>query len=135
MRRLVQVAAIAGTFALLGQQAKAQNEKGIRTRSGTPVILVNLVSSRPDCTSTPGLIAVPIIREKPVNGHVGMQVVATDIAASQNCPSRKVPTVALVYVPNKDFVGADSVQVEIDVGNRTTTLRYRLTVADAAQPL
>jgi hypothetical protein len=120
---------------LLGQQAKAQNEKEIRTRSGTPVILVNLVSSRPDCTSTPGLIAVPIIREKPMNGHVGMQVVATDIAASQNCPSRKVPTVALVYVPNNDFVGADSVQVEIDVGNRTTTLRYRLTVADAAQPL
>lgn len=135
LRRLFLMVAFSAIAILLDQPAMAQSEKELRTKTATPVILVNLLSSLPDCTSNPGSIAVPVIREKPTNGRVSMQIIATDVAASQNCPARRVPTIALVYTPNKDFVGADSIQVEIEVANRTTALRYRVTVADAAQRL
>jgi hypothetical protein len=135
MKRLSNVLTIAATLALLGQPATAQSEKEFKTKSGIPVIIVNLVSARQDCSSNPGPIAVPVIREKPTNGNVHMQVVATDIDASQGCPARKIPTIALVYTSTKDFVGTDSVQVEIEARNRTTTLRYRVTVQATAERL
>jgi hypothetical protein len=135
MKRLFNATTIAATLALLGHPAMAQSEKEFKTKSGTPVIIVNLVSPRPDCSSNPGPIAVPVIREKPTNGNVHMQVVATDIAASQSCPARKIPSIALVYTSTKDFVGTDSVQVEVEAGNRTTTLRYRVTVQATAERL
>ncbi|MEI4927219.1 hypothetical protein Q8G50_32390, partial [Klebsiella pneumoniae] len=72
---------------------------------------------------------------KPTNGNIQMQVVATDIAASQSCPARKIPSIALVYTPAKDFIGTDAVQDEIEAGNRTTTLRYRVTVQATAERL
>jgi hypothetical protein len=117
MKRLFNVLTIAATLALFGQPATAQSEKEFKTKSGTPVIIVNFVSARQDCSSNPGPIAVPVIREKPTNGNVHMQVVATDIAASQGCQARKIPTIALVYTPAKDFVGTDAVQVEIEADN------------------
>jgi hypothetical protein len=135
MKWLLNTPTIATTLALLSQPATAQAEREFKTNSGKPVIIVNLVSARPDCSSNPGPIAVPVIREKPTNGNVHMQVVATDVAASQNCPARKIPTIALVYTSTRDFVGADSVQVEIEAGNRTTTLRYRVTVQAATERL
>lgn len=135
MTRLLGATTIAVALALLVKPAMSQSEKEFKTKSGTPVIIVNLVSSRPDCSSNPGPIAVPVIREKPTNGNVHMQVVATDIAASQGCPARKIPTIALVYTSTRDFVGTDSVQVEIEAGNRTTTLRYRVTVQATAERL
>jgi hypothetical protein len=132
LKQLFNAPTVATTLALLGQPAMAQSEKEFKTNSGTPVIIVNLVSPRPNCSSNPGPIAVPVIREKPTNGNVRMQLVATDIAASQSCPARKIATIALVYTSTKDFVGTDSVQVEIEAGNRTTTLRYRVTVQATA---
>jgi len=128
MRRQLNPAIFTATLALLSQPAWAQVEKELQTKSGTSVIIINLIAPRPDCSSNPGPIAVPVIREKPKNGNIEMRVVATDIAASQNCPARKIPSIALVYTPAKDFIGTDSVQVEIEAGNRTTTLRYRVTV-------
>jgi hypothetical protein len=39
----------------------------------------------------------------------------------------------LFYVPNPDFVGVDSIQLEIDSGdNKVATLAYRITVQAAA---
>ncbi|MGY4282386.1 hypothetical protein ACVWXO_001606 [Bradyrhizobium sp. LM2.7] len=134
-RHLISSANFIATLALLNPPAWAQAEKELKTKSGVPVIIVNLVAPRPDCSSNPGTIAVPVIREKPTNGNIQMQVVVTDIAASQNCPARKIPSVALVYAPAKDFIGTDSVQVEIEAGNRTTTLRYRVTVQASAERL
>lgn len=135
MRRHLNSVIFIATLTLLSQPAWAQVEKEMKTKSGTPVIIVNLIAPRPDCGSNPGPIAVPVIREKPTNGNIRMQVVATDIAASQNCPARKIPSIALIYTPAKDFVGTDSVQVEIEAGNRTTTLRYRVTVQATAERL
>ena len=135
MRRHLNSVIFIATLALLSKPAWAQVEKELKTKSGTPVIIVNLIAPRPDCGSNPGPIAVPVIREKPTNGNIQMQVVATDIAASQNCPARKIPSIALVYAPAKDFIGTNSVQVEIEAGNRTTTLRYRVTVQATAERL
>jgi hypothetical protein len=66
---------------------------------------------------------------------VQLLTVATDVPASDKCPARKIPSTALIYTPNKDFIGSDSVQIEIEVGNRTTSLSYRITVQAAAERL
>jgi hypothetical protein len=122
-------------LALCSVPAFAQNPKELKTKSGTSVVMVNFLNARPDCSANPGPIAVPVIREKPANGMVQMLIVPTDVAASGKCPARKIPTTALIYTPKKDFVGTDSVQIEVEAGNRTTVLSYRITVQAAAEPL
>jgi hypothetical protein len=39
------------------------------------------------------------------------------VAATDACPARKIPSIALFYQPSKDFVGNDSVQVEFTPGD------------------
>jgi hypothetical protein len=97
------------------------------------VVVVNLVNPKPDCSAVPGPVALPGLREKPTNGTIQVRILVADVPAAGNCLARKIPAIALTYTPNKDFVGADSVQVE--VGNRTTLLSYRLVVLPAAQSL
>jgi hypothetical protein len=109
--------------------------KELKTKSGSSVVVVNFINPRPDCSSNPGPIAVPVVREKPANGTIQMLIVATNVAASGKCPARKVPSAALIYTPNKDFVGPDSVQIEVETGNRTTSLSYRITAQAAAERL
>jgi hypothetical protein len=136
MPQSCKAAPIAAMVLLLsGSSVPAQGAKELKTKSGTPIVVVNFSSPRPDCSANPGPIAVPVLREKPAHGIIQMQIVVTDIAASGNCPARKIPTTALVYTPNKDFMGTDTVQVEVETGNRTTTLSYRITVQAAAERL
>jgi hypothetical protein len=106
----------------------AQSPKELKTTSGSSVVVVNFVNPRPDCSANPGPMAVPVVREKPANGTIQMLIVVTDVAASGKCPARKIPSAALIYTANKDFVGKDSVQIELEAGNRMTSLSYRITV-------
>jgi hypothetical protein len=122
-------------LALSGALAYAQSPKELKTKSGSSVVVVNFLNARPDCSANPGPISVPVIREKPANGIIQIQILATDVAAAGKCPARKIPTTALIYTPNKDFVGTDSVQIEVEAGNRTTSLSYRITVQAAAEQL
>jgi hypothetical protein len=123
------------TLALSGVPASAQSPKELKTKSGSSVVVVNFINPRPDCSANPGPIAVPVVREKPANGIIQMLIVVTDVAASGKCPARKIPSSALIYTPNKDFVGTDSVQIEVEAGNRTTLLSYRIVVQAGAEPL
>jgi hypothetical protein len=122
-------------LAQFGSSALAQDAKELKTKSGTPVVVVNFMNARPDCSAVPGPIAIPVLREKPTNGTVQMQIVVTNVAATGNCPARRIPTTALIYTPKKDFIGTDSVQIEVEAGNRTTTLSYRITVEAMAERL
>jgi hypothetical protein len=80
-------------------------------------------------------MAVPVVREKPTNGIIQMMIIVTDVAASGKCPAPKIPTAALIYTPNKDFVGKDTVQIEVEAGNQTTSFSYRITVEAKAEQL
>jgi len=122
-------------LALSGTTASPQTPKELKTKSGSSVVVVNFLNARPDCSSNPGPIAVPVVREKPTNGIIQMMIMVTDVAASGKCPARKIPTTALIYTPNKDFVGKDSVQIEVEAGNQTTLLSYRITVEAKAEQL
>jgi hypothetical protein len=121
--------------AIFGSIAMAQDAKELKTQSGKSVVVVNFLNPRPDCSSNPGPISVPVLREKPANGIIQMQIAVTNVAAVGNCPPRKIPTTALIYTPRKDFIGTDSVQIELEEGNKTTTLSYRITVQPAAERL
>ena len=96
--------------------AAAQSPKELKTKKGTPVALVNLLSTKPGCASNPGPVAVPLVREKPMNGAVQMMIVAVDVPASASCPARKVPAVTLFYTPKEGFAGIDAVGIEIETG-------------------
>jgi len=126
---------VAILLALGSWSAEAQSPKELKTKSGASVVLVNLINPRDDCSANPGPISVPIVRERPTNGVVQILIIATDIPASAKCPTRKIPSTALIYTPKKDFVGSDSTQIEVDFGNRSTTLSYRITVLNSAEPL
>lgn len=115
--------------------AAAQNAKQLRTKKGASVALVNLLNAKPDCSSNVNPIAVPVIREKPANGSVQMTILVGNVAASGNCPARKVPMITLIYTPNSDFVGSDAVTMEIETGNRTTSLSYSILVQAPGQTL
>jgi hypothetical protein len=131
--RTTLIAAMA--LAQFGSSALAQDAKELKTKSGTPIVVMNFMNARPDCSANPGPTAVPVLREKPGNGIIQMQIVVTDVAASGNCSARKIPTTALIYIPKKDFIGTDSVQIEVETGNRTTTFSYRITVQATAERL
>jgi hypothetical protein len=121
--------------ALSGVAASAQSPKELKTKGGSSVVMVNFLNARPDCSASPGPMAIPVVREKPANGIIQMLIVVTDVAAAGKCPARKIPSTALIYTPNKDFVGTDTVQIEVEAGNRTTLLSYRITVQPGAEPL
>ena len=122
------------SLALLCSVASGQSPKELKTKSGVPVVVINFISSRPDCSTTPGPIAGPVIREKPTHGVMQLLIIATNVPATGNCPARKIPTAALIYTPDKDFAGNDSVQIEVGEGNKTTTLSYRISVQAPAGP-
>jgi hypothetical protein len=119
--------------ALTSFTANAQAPKELKAKSGASVVMVNLLNARPDCSASPGPVSVPTIREKPANGVVQMLVIPTNVAAAGSCSARKVPSIALIYTANKNFVGTDSVQIEVEVGNRTTSLSYRINVESTAE--
>jgi hypothetical protein len=122
-------------LAWLVEPAQAQAPKGLKTRPGVAIAMVNLVNPRSDCSVNPGPVALPSLRQKPANGNILMQIVVSDVAANGTCPARKMPTIAIVYAPRKDLTGVDAVELEIDTDNRATLLSYRITVSTQAQPL
>ena len=128
-----QAAAIA--FTLVCTAAWGQSAKELSTKPGTPVLLLDLLNSRPDCSSNPGPVAIPVISTSPTNGTVQMQIVMNTVAANEKCAARKIPSVALIYNPNKDFIGSDTVQIEVEFGNQKRAFNYRVTVQPAGDKL
>jgi hypothetical protein len=126
-RRITGV--IAAAIALCVSNANADGPKEIKTDSGKPVILGNFLNTPANCGSSPGPIPMPRLRERPAHGVVGLQIVAADVAATDACPARKMPSIALFYTPARDFVGKDSVQVEFETGDtKLPALSFLITV-------
>ncbi len=128
MHSPVKYATIATIFAVFASSAIADDVKELKTTKGKAIAFENFIGARSDCSSNPGAQPFPSLREKPANGEVGMQIVVSDVAASDSCPARKIPSLALIYIPRPDFVGVDSIQIEIATGNKITTLGFRITV-------
>ncbi len=130
IRRFMFGVAAMAILLLSGISANAADPTEIKTEPGKSVGFANFVAARPDCSSVPGPQPLPILIKKPANGRIGMQIATTDVASSTNCATeRKVPSIALFYVPKPDFVGQDDIQLEIDAGDdKVATLAYRIIV-------
>ncbi len=116
--------------ALLTTIASADAPKEVTTQKNRPVVLGNFLSTPNNCSTNPGPVPVPRLFERPSNGAVGLQIVMADVAATDACPARKVPSIALFYTPNKDFIGKDSVQVEFETGDKKIpSLSFLISVA------
>ncbi|WOH53751.1 hypothetical protein [Bradyrhizobium sp. sBnM-33] len=119
---------------LFAPSANADQPKEIKTESGKAVVLGNFLNAPANCATNPGPIPLPRLREKPSHGVVGLQIVVADVAATDACPARKVPSIALFYTPSKDFVGKDSIQVEFETGdNKLPALSFLVTVQAPAK--
>lgn len=124
--------AIAIAAAFYGSNAHADAPKEVRTEPGKPVVLGNFLSAPANCGSNPGPVPLPKLREKPSHGVVGLQVVLADVAATDACPARKIPSIAMFYAPSSDFTGKDSVQVEFETGDKKIpTQSFLITVQKA----
>mgnify|MGYP003381888864 CR=1 FL=1 len=132
-RKAILIAAI--MFVASAAPTWAQTPKELKTKVGAAVVLVNFLNARPDCSTNPGPVVVPVVSGAPANGVVQMQITMTDVAASNNCPARKIPSTALIYTPNKDFSGSDTVQIDVQIGNEKRSLSYRIVVQPAGQQL
>ena len=55
-----------------------------------------------------------------------MQIGVANVPATDRCPARKIPVIALVYAPAADFVGTDSVQIEFKPGAPPVWLRINV---------
>jgi hypothetical protein len=122
---------MAAAVALFGSVAKADEPKELKTDKGKPVVLGEFLNTPTDCSSNPGPSPLPQLREKPSHGIVLMQVGVANVPATDHCPARKIPVIALVYSPAADFVGTDSVQMEFKPG--APTLWVRITVQESEQ--
>ena len=130
--RPISVLLAVAVIALFQTVAQAEAPKEIKTEKNKAVIIGNFFNPASNCTTNPGPVPLPQLREKPSHGVVGLQIVAADVAATDACPARKIPAIALFYTPSKDFVGSDSLQIEIDTGDaKTTDLSFSITVQDA----
>ena len=126
-------AATIANAAFVVAPAWSQVPKELKTKTGSSVVLANFINPRPDCSMNPGTVAVPIVSGPPKSGIVQMQVVVSNVPATGNCPARKLASIAIIYTPNKDFVGSDSVQLEVEAGNRKSALSYNISVLGAGQ--
>jgi hypothetical protein len=82
-----------------------------------------------NCSTNPGPVPLLRLRERPSHGGVGLQIVMADVPAKGACKARKIPSGALFYIPSKDFVGKDSVQVEFETGDiKMPGLSFLITV-------
>jgi len=120
------------TIALCGTVAKADAPKEVKTEKNKAVVLGNFLNAPNNCGTNPGPVPLPRLREKPSHGLVGLQIAMGDVAATDACPARKIPSIALFYQPSKDFVGNDSVQVEFETGDaKIPDLSFLIMVQEA----
>jgi hypothetical protein len=117
MKQLIRALAIS-IIATFGSAARADAPKEIQTEKNKAVVLGNFLSAPNNCSTNPGPVPIPSVRERPSHGVIGLQIVVADVAATDACPARKIPAIALFYTPNKDFVGKDSVQIELEAGDK-----------------
>jgi hypothetical protein len=132
MSKLHKAGCIVATAMMFGSIATAQTTKELKVQSGKSVVVANLLSRRPDCSSDPGRMALPIIREKPTNGIIQMQILLSNVEAGGNCPALKIPSLGLIYTPTTGFTGTDTVELEVDEGNKAAILSFRITVEPAS---
>jgi hypothetical protein len=123
---MLRTVSLTFVLSLVSLSALAQDAMDLKTRKGVSVVMVNMLSSKPDCSL--GAVALPTLLEKPRNGVIQMQLAFSDVAALGNCPARKVPSIAVIYTPKPDFVGADWTKIDFEVGGKTTTVSYRFSV-------
>jgi hypothetical protein len=115
-------------FTVFATSANADDIKQLTVEKGKATIVFNFVSPRPDCSNDPAPQPLPMLSEKPLHGAVGVQLGTTNVAATGNCPDRKIPSFALFYLPQPDFIGEDSFQIEIDNNNKQTKASFQITV-------
>jgi hypothetical protein len=76
-------------------------------------------------------VPLPQLKVKPSHGDISLQTVMSDLAATDSCPARKIPTIAVLYAPKPNFVGVDTVQIEFEAsGKRLPSFNLRITVND-----
>ena len=115
-------------FSLSGSQTWAAPQE-VKIEKNKSLILGNFLNAPSNCGTNPGPVPLPTLREKPAHGLIGLQIVMGDVAATDACPARKMPAIAIFYTPAKDFVGKDSVAIEFESpDSKFPGLSYVITV-------
>jgi hypothetical protein len=112
--------------ALLANSAAAQTPRSVATKKNTPIALTSLLNAKSDCTAGP--IEIPVVKQSPAHGAVQLEIGIVDVPIIGACPARKTAVIVLVYTPGIDFVGEDTMQLEVGLKGKVTDLRYQIAV-------
>lgn len=127
--RLALFVGIATT--LFATTAFAAEPKELKTQKNKAIPVGNLASQPASCSSAPGPVPLPQLSVKPSHGVVLLQTITSDVAATDSCPARKIPTILVLYVPARDFVGEDSLAIDFVGGrNAPSTVNFRIIVSE-----
>jgi hypothetical protein len=126
MKALFVITAI---ITLLASAANAQApRKEVKVSKGQSVVLARLMNTLANCNM--GAVPIPVVVEKPLHGLAQLALVQTDVAATNQCPAHKADAIAIIYSPQKEYIGADNVTFELIGGDRTVLVGYAITVED-----
>lgn len=136
MRNLKKEFPIAIVLLMLGYGAAwSQTPKELAAKSDTPILLLSLLHSSPDCSNRANAVPVPTISGAPAHGTVQMQIINNNVPASGSCTDRKIPSIGLIYTAEKQFRGNDTVKIAVAFGNEIRTFVYQIRVeADGDKP-
>ena len=99
--RPISVLFAVAAIALFGTVAKADAPKEVKTEKNKAVVLGNFLNAPANCGTNPGAVPLPRLREKPSHGLIGLQILMADVAATDACPARKIPAIALFYAEQR----------------------------------
>ena len=118
--RPISVLFAVAIIALFGTVAKADAPKEVKTEKNKAIVLGNFLNAPKTVVQIPARSPSRDFKENPSHGVVGLQIGIADVAATDACPARKIPSIALFYQPSKDFVGNDLSKSN----SHPATLRY-----------
>lgn len=108
--------------------ARADDQKQLTTTKGMPVLVANLVNPNPDCSANSGFVMLPTLAQKPASGTIVLKSAMIEVPSSGKCEVRKVPGIAIIYVPAQNFLGDDRVEVTLTMGDRAVSRQYDIKV-------
>jgi hypothetical protein len=127
---VIAAAAVVGCIT----SASAQAQSVSRTASGAPDTDIRVgvyVNVRPDCTSGP----LPSIQltSPPENGKVNVKKATVTATNYKQCLALQVPAFVAVYRSRADFVGVDTLTLEVRFpGGKTEVQRISVTVGSGS---
>jgi len=128
--RLSAIALLCGLASIASAQGTTV-ERAFKGPAGKNIQIGLYLSVRPDCTS--GLLPTIRLSSPPANGKVVVKKAKVSATNLKQCLALEVPGLVAFYQSRSDFVGTDSLTLEVKFpGGRTEIQKITVTVGPSS---